>query len=160
MSQGKKLLRGRVCLMKELGFSAPHNCGASPVSPQPGYDTKHPGTDKKKMLIFQFLWARVWKINYIFFENCRPREAAPGTIRTKANFTFYFGASCNFLSDFRLTLETQVVNWYCWLQFSPELCKLFFSSTFLFLLFYRPRILILWVQFPLLWESRVAWLMV
>ena len=67
----------------------------------------------------------------IFFENCRRREVAPGTIRTKAKLTSYFGASCNFLSDFRLTLETQVVTWYCWLQFSAELCKLFFSKDFL-----------------------------
>ena len=154
MSQGKKLLRVRMCLMKELGFSAPHNGGASAVSPHPGYDTKHPGTDKKKMLIFGF-WARVWK-TIIFFENCRPREVAPGTIRTKAKLTSYFGASCNFLSDFRLTLETQVVTWYCWLQFSAELCKLFYLD---FFGFYRRRTC-LWVQFPLLRESRVAWLMV
>ena len=63
MSQGKKLLRGRVCLMKELGFLSPHNSGATLVSPQPAYETKHPGTEKKVMFIVQLLRARVWKSN-------------------------------------------------------------------------------------------------
>ena len=92
------------------------------------------GQTKRKCWFFSFSELESEK-SIIFFENCRPREAAPGTIRTKANFTFYFGASCNFLSDFHLTLETQVVTWYCWLQFSPELCKLFFRLYTFFLLF-------------------------
>ena len=88
MSLGKKLLRGRVCLMKELDFLEPHNCGASPVSPQPGYDTKHPGTDKKQkgiMFIFQLLSRKA----ITFFENWRPRKVAPRTIRIKANSNFF-----------------------------------------------------------------------
>ena len=54
----------------------------------------------------------LWKV--------RPKRWRQGQLGQKRIFPSFCWRQLQFLSDFRLTLETQVVTWYCWLQFSPE----------------------------------------
>ena len=119
------------------------------------------GQTKRKCWFFSFSELESEK-SIIFFENCRPIEVAPGTIRTIAKFTFYFGASCNFFIRFPPNTKNPSCNLILLTAIFTRTLQIIFSVCilFFFCFFYRPRILILWVQFPLLWESRVAWLMV